>query len=106
MFESWEEYRDYLLEKLITDNNLKEKFQRIFNRPQTKIYQQNKLFYDNFCKVCCNAILRNDFEETIINNFLCKPECGIWIQWKLNKRTDEALKMHKNKYYMYETKYK
>ena len=66
MFVDWFEYRDYLLDKLITDKELTEKFKTYF-RKQDKIFK-SPLIALAYNKACIAAIFVND-AITKISNF-------------------------------------
>ena len=71
MFASWEEYRDYLLDKLITNEKWKAGFQKMFKKLDS-IYL-NELG-DKLYKTEISSILTNDFEYTKLKNFESRPE--------------------------------
>jgi predicted phosphoadenosine phosphosulfate sulfurtransferase len=82
MFEDWEEYRDFLLEKLITDAEHKKKFISLFNSTRAKTCKTCKPLYEKFCRTCITAILKNDYHMTVINNFFTNQEHAYYIKWK------------------------
>lgn len=65
MFRDWEEYRDYLLEKLV-DDKYKENFKKWF----VKFHNEfgNLPFYERVVKAEVNAILANDYTGTKLHN--------------------------------------
>lgn len=81
MFKSWEEYRDYLTEKLIAEKD-KKIFYDLYKKPASKRYKTNQLLYDEFCQVCVRSILRNDVSLTLFQNFKCKIQVSEWEYWK------------------------
>lgn len=70
MFASWEEYRDYLLEKLPTDDR-RETFRAKFRQTE-KIYR-NTRFFDRLMKEHVNCLMTNDYHFTKLENFLKRP---------------------------------
>ncbi|NBQ17293.1 DUF3440 domain-containing protein [bacterium] len=71
MFKDWEEYRDFLLEKLIDNPEWKTKFKKMFAK-HDEIYKEHipsKMYKEHI-----NAILTNDWEFVKIGNFERRPE--------------------------------
>jgi predicted phosphoadenosine phosphosulfate sulfurtransferase len=93
MFRDWVEYRDHLLENLVTNEKHKAKFRKKFDKMDVKYDMEfNK---DNLTKVQINSILANDFEFTKLSNWERHPDVDTWRKWKrgiTNKYT------HVNKY--------
>lgn len=80
MFKSWDEYRDYLLEKLIENPEHRALFARTF-----ATYDRNYEGMKNITrlkKVQIATILTNDFNLTKIKNFANTPQAGEFIKWK------------------------
>lgn len=75
MFKDWEEYRDYLLENLITDEDRREIYRDLWHKHFhgfKNAYNRCKVckvWYDDFMKVCVKTLLKNDFEGTLVVNF-------------------------------------
>jgi predicted phosphoadenosine phosphosulfate sulfurtransferase len=69
MFSSWIEYRDFLLEKLITNDQWKERFKAVFECHDP--YQQ--YYGDALVKTHISSILTNDYTLTKIKNFCTSP---------------------------------
>lgn len=75
MFKDWEEYRDYLLENLITDEERREAFRTLWGKTFhgfRSTWERCKvcdLWKEEYMKVCVKSLLKNDFEGTLIVNF-------------------------------------
>ncbi len=82
MFTDWTEYRDYLLENLCTDDNIKQDFSKKFAAGDT-IYQ-HQLIRDAFSKVCITAILVNDSGAKLAN-FRVDPEVNAYRRFMEGK---------------------
>lgn len=65
MFGSWKEYRDYLLEKLIGNEDWKANFRRFFKQDEAQFYHA---IGDALIKAHVSSILTNDFEGVKIEN--------------------------------------
>lgn len=79
-FESWEEYRDYLLHHLIKDGEPKLAFQKVFNN-YDQIYTDMPI-RDAFMRGCVTAILKNDWHLTTIENLHYSPDFLLYRRWK------------------------
>ena len=66
MFNSWLEYRDYLLENLVPDNKNKETLRRLFGLDM-KMYSPE--IYDKLIKMHISTILVDDYEQTKRDTF-------------------------------------
>ena len=66
MFASWKEYRDFLLEKLITNPEWQEGFRKKF-KAMEDLYEAD--IGDKLHKVCISSILTNDWEHIKLKNF-------------------------------------
>ena len=84
MFTDWVEYRDYLLENLIS-GEVKDKFKKEFDYMDSAF--SNTDVYEKGLKTCVTALLKNDYHMTVINNFKRRPE-----NFKFNKRKKYDLK--------------
>lgn len=71
MFNTWREYRDYLLEHLIKDNSWRRRFNVWFNRFDKKFGRDNIPI--SVWKGMVNSILCNDWEGVKLNNLLPSP---------------------------------
>lgn len=67
MFSSWHEYRDYLLENIITNPNHREKFKKIFNRLDNKFEGMKHI--EDLYKVQIKALLKNDYHSVTLDNW-------------------------------------
>jgi predicted phosphoadenosine phosphosulfate sulfurtransferase len=85
MFKDWTEYRDYLLDNLIEDAEIKISIKDKFDKYDL-IYTDDwiKLKY---IKVCIATILFNDFHFTKLVNFQASPDSGGYRQFKRGKIT-------------------
>lgn len=80
MFASWLEYRNYLLEKLITDEKWTERFTKEFARMDKKYdLLPNK---DVMHKMQIQSILTNDWEMIKIHNWERAPEVDWYRKWR------------------------
>lgn len=80
MFADWTEYRDYLLENLIPDNEAKASFKRHF-RSIDRFYTDTEI-KTALAQVCVKAILKNDWHSTTIETYLRRPEVYVYRKWK------------------------
>jgi len=71
MFDSWREYRDYLLENLITNEDWKIRFKKKFDRHDIEL---GDAFEIPMCRAHVNAILCNDWEGVKLDNWLKIPK--------------------------------
>ena len=70
MFADWKEYRDYLLEKIITDER-RETFRKKFEQTE-KVYENTK-YHDRLLKEHVNCLITNDYHFTKLDNFTKRP---------------------------------
>ena len=70
MFDDWVEYRDYLLENLVT-GDIKEKFKKEFEYIDSAF--SNTKVYKEGVKTCITALLKNDYHMTVIRNYKTRP---------------------------------
>lgn len=89
MFNSWKEYRDYLLEALIVKDH-HHKFKHIFDKIDSKY--PDRLINLTLCKVCIKAILMNDYRLITVKRMLENPKVHEYKKWKHDEFTD----LHKN----------
>ena len=82
MFASWKEYRDFLLEKLITDEKWKEGFKKKFKKME-ELYEDE--IGDKLHKVCITSILTNDWEHIKLSNFERSPSIYVIRRKKTGK---------------------
>jgi predicted phosphoadenosine phosphosulfate sulfurtransferase len=66
MFSNWGEYRDHLLEKLISNPKWKDSFRKTFQRHE-RFYGRD--FYEEMCRVHISSILTNDHEQIKLANW-------------------------------------
>jgi predicted phosphoadenosine phosphosulfate sulfurtransferase len=70
MFSSWKEYRDFLLEKLITDEKWVKTFRKRFERMENDYAAH---YGDSLFQLHINSILTNDWEGIKLDNFERNP---------------------------------
>ena len=70
MFDTWSEYRDYLLEHLCTEE-VKPIFRKKFDYYDKAFYKTP--VYERAMRKCVIALLRNDYCLTTLNNFQKTP---------------------------------
>lgn len=80
MFRTWKEYRDHLLENLITNPEHREKYRKAFARFDRNFAGMKNP--DRLTKVQITTILTNDFHLTKITNFRNTPQAGEFLKWK------------------------
>ena len=80
MFRDWIEYRDHLVDNLITDPKHQEIFKTRFDKMDTKYDME--FHKDRLTKVQINSILANDFEFTKLSNWERHPDVDTWRKWK------------------------
>jgi predicted phosphoadenosine phosphosulfate sulfurtransferase len=85
MFDSWKEYRDFLLENLITNNDIKNKFISEFKKDEA-IYV-DKLISIHYSKSAIAAILTND-PYTKLENIRTRPDYHGYRKFKKGIRHD------------------
>lgn len=71
MFSSWREYRDYLLGKMILEDDVRDKFAKKFAE-QDEIW--GDVIEDTLMQVHVRAIVQHDHEFVILNNFAMAPQ--------------------------------
>lgn len=90
MFKSWGEYRDYLLDNLVTDKTTHSKFADKFAKLDN-LYD-TPLINKAMNRVCISAILKNDYHMTTIGNFERSPDINTYRKVKTGKiKTYEVL---------------
>lgn len=95
MFESWEEYRDYLLDGLITDEANKQKFIKRWNSKMVTDLLVCDSWKTAFMKNCVRQILKNDFEHTLFNNFFINQNTTELIKYIRTGKVDTRYKIGK-----------
>jgi predicted phosphoadenosine phosphosulfate sulfurtransferase len=81
MFGSWKEYRDYLLDKMVSEPH-KSKMRRRFLRMDASYegMKSKSILY----RAQITAILVNDYYMTKIDNFERRPDVSVWRKYKKN----------------------
>lgn len=87
MFASWTEYRDYLLDNLITDDTVKEIYRKEFVTTD-KRYCDNAMIVKSLCMIEINTILANDYYFTKLNNWKRAPQINSWLKFRENGKAD------------------
>lgn len=86
MFDSWLEYRNYLLDKLVSNDEQKELFLKKFVKLDAIYIHQ--LVKQKMIKECINALLSNDYHMTKIGNFERRPEPNEYKKWVTGKKKE------------------
>ncbi len=88
MFETWTEYRDFLLGKLVTDPKASEAFKRQF----AAFDEEFASFPEQSipARVAINAILCNDHFGLKLKNWYFSPEINTWRKWRKGKKNDNT----------------
>ena len=79
MFKDWEEYRDFLTEKLVNNEKVKDKFKKkwvLYDERYAKLNHKERLV-----KAEINTILANDEDLTKLRNFTETPEMEDFRRW-------------------------
>jgi len=87
MFQDWQEYREFLLDKLITNPEWKANFRKTFDR-QDKYYAETE--GEKLWRMHINAILTNDFAGTKLGNFERSPTRRFDYKLKREKERNVA----------------
>jgi len=82
MFTSWKEYRDYLLDKLITDPKWKAGFEKYFRKMDVKYSEMTQRGHDIMYRMQIQSILTNDWELIKIHNWEKTPDVDWFRKWK------------------------
>ena len=85
MFESWKEYRDYLLFHLITDELRRAEMANKFEK-MDKFYKDFPSM-DELHRAMVNVILTNDYYYTKLDNWERRPAINVWRNWSSGKIT-------------------
>ena len=99
MFSDWKEYKDYLMENLITDPKKVVVFTKKFAVIEKKYGGMNDHVDRDMYRQMCTTILANDIDCTKIGNWVRRPELSGWHKWRVKGITPET----HNKYISYET---
>lgn len=81
MFSTWKEYRDYLLEHLISDDKAREKFRRKFAQMDKRYAAMHHI--EDMHKVHIGSILANDYHFTKIQNWETRPTVNSWRKYQV-----------------------
>ena len=79
MFKDWHEYRDYLVETLLTQDEHKVKFRKQFERMDAKYARFPDPVYIHKQQV--KAVVSNDYHMTQLGNMEARPEVAMWRKW-------------------------
>ena len=79
MFQSWEEYRNYLCDKML-EPNIAAMFHKRFNKMDIDYAGIKRR--EIMLRVQITSILSNDFEFTKTTNWERTPEVHDWRRWK------------------------
>tara|TARA_Y100000004_G_scaffold63462_1_gene71157 strand:- start:5073 stop:6224 length:1152 start_codon:yes stop_codon:yes gene_type:complete len=84
MFESWAEYRDYLIEHMLPEDSQK-KFRKEIARLTKKYDNEGMKQIDVLHKVQVKSIIINDYEFTLLNNWEKNPAVHGWRQYQMGR---------------------
>ena len=98
MFRSWEEYRDFLTEKLVQDESLKDKFKKKWELYDVRY--KDMLMRDKLIRAEINTVLANDVDLAKLRNFTETPEMEDYRRW--TRGEEIKYKKVKNKYIPYD----
>tara|TARA_Y100000389_G_scaffold147165_1_gene146040 strand:+ start:8835 stop:9974 length:1140 start_codon:yes stop_codon:yes gene_type:complete len=80
MFKDWREYRDYLTENLVQNEDHKKKFFNTWNKQDKQYADMNHI--KDLHKAQINTVLTNDVDMAKLRNFTEKPDILNWKKWK------------------------
>ena len=84
MFNTWKEYRDYLITRLYVDPKKQETFQKYFARMDAKFERMARI--DDMHKVHIKCLLANDHEFVLAQNWQTSPQINNLLKfWKGDK---------------------
>lgn len=86
MFKNWKEYRDYLLEKLVTDEKYRTAMRKKFDRMDQNYSMMVGI--DKMHKVHVSTILLQDIDFTKCINFESNPAAKIYRKWHRGDEKD------------------
>jgi Predicted phosphoadenosine phosphosulfate sulfotransferase len=92
MFKSWREYRDFLLENLVSDDETRKKFESQFERLDKKLVGSQQLM-DEGMRAEVASILANDHWGTKLKHF--EQGESVSTYWKIRKKRKISPKMEK-----------
>lgn len=94
MFASWREYRDYLLQHLILEPKVRERFRQKFQAFEQGFRMEEAAVEEKVMKAAIASLLVNDFEWTKLKNFqTAHPELSRRPRWQAaakSKQTGES----------------
>jgi predicted phosphoadenosine phosphosulfate sulfurtransferase len=96
MFADWIEYRDFLLERVITVPEIQEKFRKQFEALD-KVYT-HPMIREKMAGECVCALLVNDHWDVKLGNFKVRQETASYRQWKAGKLPLDHDSARKNQY--------
>lgn len=88
MFENWREYRDYLLDNLVTDKEQHERFRKKFEAVERKYF--GFPYMDKVYKVEITEILANDYFFTKLGNYLSNGLPAYYVQFKNGRKLPDT----------------
>lgn len=83
MFKDWVEYRDYLVEKLVSDEH-KESFVKMFKSYDDKFEGMPSI--ESMHRVQVSCIILNDFTFVKLKNYSVNSTVAAYVEWKGGKR--------------------
>jgi predicted phosphoadenosine phosphosulfate sulfurtransferase len=91
MFDGWKEYRDFLLDKLITDPDNHELFAKKFRENDRDFDGISPRHEKRMYKVHIGAMLANDYHMTKIKNAMTSGVFMAYRRWKQGKRVPQRI---------------
>lgn len=89
MFNTWKEYRDYLIPNLFVDHEKQKTFQKYFNGMDTKFKRMARI--EDMHKVHIKCLLANDHEFVLAQNWQTSPQINNLLKfWKGVKHPNNA----------------
>lgn len=80
MFDDWIEYRNYLINNLVSDDLIKQKYLKYFKRMDTKFPYPE--IAEKMVKAQISTLLHNDYHFTKLGNWQSSPEVRALWEWK------------------------
>lgn len=98
MFNSWEEYKNYLVQNLVVDTEIRQLFIERFSKIEKRYNRGNPLVNESLYRQMVVSVIANDYHMTKFKNWEAGPDIAGWLKWKKK----DILPSHKNPYIAYE----